>query len=69
MNTENTKENSATPTQDMVPAGIRKIVKFSQLPGFTARDGKIVIDATSIYADGFSQGYSMGKDEAINQEG
>lgn len=66
MNRNNNANNSnEAPAQDMVPAGIRKIMRYSQLEGFTPRDGKIVIDATTIYANGFSQGYAMGKDGNI----
>lgn len=66
MNTKNTKENNnATPAQDMVLAGVRKIAKCSQWEGFSPRDGKIIMDAAVIYANGFSQGYAMGKDRNI----
>ena len=63
MNRNNNEKNSnEAPAQDMVPADIRIIMKKSQLEGLTRRDCKVIIDATKIYANGFSQGYAMGKD-------
>ncbi len=63
MNRNNNEKNSnEASAQDMVPANVRIIMKRSQLEGFTNQDCKLVIDATSIYANGFSQGYAMGKD-------
>lgn len=62
---DNTNE---APAQDVVPAGIRKVMRCSQLQGLTPRDSKIITDAAGIYASGFSQGYIMGKDEMIAEQ-
>ncbi len=65
LNNKNT--NNEASAQDMVPAFAKTITRYSQLDGFTPKDSKIVIDATKIYANGFSQGYAMGKDRSITE--